>query len=178
MNSLSATCQDLLNQLETVIAQINKEDFIRPSQTLSGSSLGQHIRHTLEFFLCLESGVESGIVNYDNRRHDKELETNQTLALAALLRIRYFVASQKSNIALKFEAAYNRHGSDSLLLDTNYLRELAYNIEHAVHHMAILKIGMHETAPYVMIHDNFGVAASTVRYQAKSTISSIIESQA
>ena len=36
-------------------------------------------------------------------------------------------------------------------ISTNYFRELTYNIEHAIHHMAIMKIGVREVAPYVTL---------------------------
>jgi hypothetical protein len=31
--------------------------------------------------------------------------------------------------------------------------------------MAIMKIGIHETAPYVKLAHDFGIAASTIRHQ-------------
>jgi hypothetical protein len=42
---------------------------------------------------------------------------------------------------------------------------LVYNIEHAVHHMAIMKIGIREVADYINLPDNFGIAVSTLRYR-------------
>jgi hypothetical protein len=53
-------------------------------------------------------------------------------------------------------------------MDTNYFRELTYNIEHAVHHMAIIKIGIREVANYVTLPADFGIAASTIRYKEAS----------
>jgi len=34
-----------------------------------------------------------------------------------------------------------------------------------VHHMAIMKIGLREVAGYVKLTSDFGIAASTIRYQ-------------
>jgi hypothetical protein len=44
-------------------------------------------------------------------------------------------------------------------------RELVYNIEHVVHHMALVKIGLKELLPDLDLPDDFGVAVSTIRYQ-------------
>jgi hypothetical protein len=43
-------------------------------------------------------------------------------------------------------------------------RELAYNIEHTIHHMAIIKQSIIEHFTYIDLPEYFGVASSTVRY--------------
>jgi len=55
-------------------------------------------------------------------------------------------------------------------IKTNALRELAYNIEHAIHHMAIIKIGINEVSPYILLPSAFGVASSTIRHLKKQKI--------
>lgn len=165
MTQLHAACFEILGQLENTVDQIHSDDFIRPSQSLSNATLGQHLRHTLEFFICLEKGFGSGVINYDNREHNKLVESDKFLALATIGRIREFVEKQKSDKPLQLEVGYERHTNITVAVSTNYFRELTYNIEHAIHHMAIMKIGVREVAPYVKLADHFGVAVSTVRYQ-------------
>ncbi len=162
---LSTACSHILNQLENTVQQIRPEDFSKPSPTLSQSTIGQHLRHTLEFFLCLEKGFEQGIINYDKRDHDKLIETDKFIALATIDRIRNFISAQPEDKELSLEVGYDRHCEDSITISTNYFRELTYNIEHTIHHMAIMKIGVREVAPYVKLADHFGVAVSTVRYR-------------
>jgi hypothetical protein len=55
-----------------------------------------------------------------------------------------------------------------LSIETTATRELVYNIEHAVHHMAIMKIGVREIASYICLAPDFGIAASTIRYKEAS----------
>ncbi len=55
------------------------------------------------------------------------------------------------------------------MIASNFYRELIYNIEHAVHHMAIMKIGVLEVAPYVSMPLDFGVAVSTIRHKKSET---------
>ena len=162
---LTQACQSILNQLEEVVNQISDKDFSRPSVVLSNSTVGQHLRHTLEFFICLERGFEKGVVNYDKRGHDKLIETDKLIALAAIQNIKDFIASQKDDQLLKLEVGYERHSEECITINTNYFRELTYNIEHAVHHMAIMKIGIREVAAYINLPSDFGIAASTVRYK-------------
>jgi uncharacterized damage-inducible protein DinB len=162
---LSIACSEILNQLQSTVEQIREEDFSKPSATLSNATIGQHLRHTLEFFICLEKGFETGIINYDNREHDKLIETDKFLALASIARIREFISSQVTDRSLKLEVGYEAHSEECVTIFTNYFRELTYNIEHAIHHMAIMKIGVREIAPYLTLAENFGVAVSTVRYR-------------
>jgi hypothetical protein len=169
---LSKACQGILNQLSDALVQLNESDFVRPSHILSGSTIGQHLRHTLEFFICLERGFEKGVINYDKRAHDKLIESDKFIAIATISHIYQFVESQKADRSLLLEVGYERDSEEFESIQTNYFRELTYNIEHAVHHMAIMKIGIREVAPYVSLPSDFGVAVSTIRHQ-EATLTSV-----
>ncbi len=158
----------ILSQLTFVAEQIEERDFSLPCPSLGNASIGQHLRHTLEFFLCLESGCSKGVVNYDKRSHDKLMESDKSVALLTIHRIKEFISDKKEDFALMLEVGYNLDSEESVKMQTNYLRELTYNIEHAVHHMAIMKIGIREVAPYISLPADFGVAASTIRYNESS----------
>lgn len=164
MSQLIRASQTILAQISEAIKQMDETEFTSPSKTLSGSSIGQHLRHTLEFFLCLEQGLSSGVINYDKRAHDKTIETDKEVALAVIKRMHSFVGHQMNDKPLVLEASYNS-SEDIASVKTSYFRELTYNIEHAVHHMAIMKIGISEVASHVQLPADFGVAASTIRYR-------------
>ncbi len=168
---LTDACSSILDQLSDIIQQLKEADFARPSAALNKSTIGQHARHTLEFFFCLEQGFQKGIVNYDKREHDKLIETDKFIALNAIERIREFILSHRADQSLKLEVGYERHRETWMTIETNYYRELSYNIEHAVHHMAIMKIGLREVAPYVTVPPDFGIAISTLRHQEAITTS-------
>ncbi len=170
--NLSKAAINILNQLGDLVGQIQEEDFSKPSDTLSKSTIGQHIRHTLEFFICFESGFNRGVVNYDRRQHDKLIETDKFLALSAISQVIEFIKSLQEEKPLKLEVGYDLMREEFVKVDTNSTRELVYNIEHAVHHMAIIKIGMREIAPYVRLDYDFGIAASTLRFKEDSASSS------
>ena len=82
-----------------------------------------------------------------------------------LSRIEEFTKLPHVDQPLKLEVGYHRDCDECMTIETNYLRELTYNIEHAVHHMAIIKIGIREVAPYVVIPGDFGIAVSSLRYR-------------
>lgn len=169
--NLNHVCINILDQLSDLVIQIKEADFYKPVEVLSRSTVGQHLRHTLEFFICLEQGLAQGCVNYDKRTHDKLIETDKSMALAAIDRIKRFLMQSVTDKSLVLEVGYDIKSEDFLMVGSTYMRELVYNIEHAVHHMALIKIGIKECASYVCLPDDFGVAASTMRYQ-ESLVSS------
>jgi uncharacterized damage-inducible protein DinB len=169
--NLTGACSNILSQLADLVYQMREDDFVKPAETLSYSTVGQHLRHTLEFFICFEHGFEKGVINYDKRAHDKLIESDKFLALAAIGRISEFVNSVDDK-PLKLEVGYDLEKETYITIDTTATRELVYNIEHAVHHMAIMKIGIKEIASYVQLSPEFGIAASTIRYKENSVTTS------
>ena len=158
-------CNEILLQLFDLVHSLTDEDFKKPSKALSNSTIGQHLRHTLEFFICFEQGCRTGVINYDRRDHDKIIETNRQLAADTIRRMINFVSNLEENPSLSLEVSYDLDGETFETLQTTTARELVYNIEHAVHHMAIMKIGVNEIAPYIKLPSGFGIAASTIRHQ-------------
>jgi hypothetical protein len=164
-------CNEILLQLSQLVHSLTDEDFKRPIAALSNSTIGQHLRHTLEFFICLEQGCHTGVINYDRRNHDKSIETDRQLAAETIGRILSFVSNLEEDKAIKLEVNYDLDKEEFEVLESSTARELVYNIEHAVHHMAIMKIGINEIASYVKLPSGFGIAASTIRHKQAETVS-------
>ncbi len=162
MNSLPAACLSILEQLKVTLTTIYPKDYCKPIDRLGGATIGQHTRHILEFFICLQKGLKSGIVNYDNRSRDQRIETDQSVAMEIIDQINDFI-QHTDECSLTLEVQYDE--TTVITLPSCLSREIAYNIEHAIHHMAILKIGMSEVADYVKLSPSFGIAAATMRYQ-------------
>jgi uncharacterized damage-inducible protein DinB len=167
---LTQACCHILTQLTNMVNQLSTTDFVKPVESLGNSTIGQHLRHTVEFFICLQQGSEKGIINYDKRLHDKLIETDKPIAVDTLKKISDYIRSQPGDQALTLEVGYDLTQEKFITIATTLRRELVYNIEHAVHHMAIMKIGIREAAPYVTLPADFGVAASTIRYQETSAV--------
>lgn len=162
---LHTSAQELLRQLEEIIEQCESKDFSRPLNELSGSSFGQHVRHTLEFFICLFDAQNEKLVNYDNRKHDQLIEKDKKLAQSVIVSIHRFLDQHNEDFEISFEANYTEAEGNDQSMKSSFFRELAYNIEHAIHHMALMKIAINQSLNYIKLPENFGVASSTVRYR-------------
>jgi len=156
---------ELLAQLKNIIHQLKDGHFSQPVPVLSQATLGQHIRHTIEFFLCLLDGRTEGCINYDHRKHDVLIEQDPQLALHIIENIRDFIRKQTTDFPLQLEANYSLENDDPITMPSSFYRELAYNIEHTIHHMALLKVAVKQEFAYVQLPEHFGVASSTVRFQ-------------
>ncbi len=163
--SITKVAIDVLIELKEVISQIKDEHYRKQCDTLSGSTIGQHVRHTIEFFQCLQKGLEQGTVNYDMRDRNLQIELDKLTAIEVITDLVGLLKKRQSNIELKLEAAYGTNDTAAVSIPSNYFRELSYNIEHAIHHMALIKIGIKDICDYIQLHEGFGVASSTLRYQ-------------
>lgn len=164
--TLSETSTEVLYQLADVIGQMNDADYSRPLPLLSGNSIGKHVRHIAELYLELLRGNQSGQVSYDKRQRNIMMEQHVTAASDCLQNIISEISNAGDKV-LRLEVNY-RTGTDAdqgLSLFTSFNRELAYNIEHCIHHMAIIAIALRHEFAGVRMHKDFGIAPSTVRYQ-------------
>lgn len=163
--SINHSAINLLEQLRAVIIQLTAEQFKQPIPVLSNSSIGQHVRHTLEFFICLQDAHLHKEINYDERKHDQFIETDVKLAAQLTQSLKQSILRHQQDFSLVMKANYEVDTQDLLAINSTYFRELAYNIEHAIHHMALIKVGIIAAFDEIKLPDHFGVASSTVRYQ-------------
>jgi hypothetical protein len=149
-------------QLAATLQQLSPEEYRSSCKTLYGNSIGQHVRHIIELFQCLEEGYDQGTVNYEKRKRDPLIETDKDVAATLLKDIHHQL--NRGNRELKLEATYDEHAVEPVILSTNYFREIAYNLEHTIHHMALIRVGINEITN-IILPDDFGVASSTVNHR-------------
>ena len=159
---------DILNQLITISNQLKDDEFRAPLNILSKNSIGKHIRHIVEFYDLMMVGLTSGKVDYDQRSHDKVLEENRVLAIEKMNALGLEIMAIAKDQSITMFANYTLDGNEPITINTTLFRELQYNIEHAVHHMAIIKIALINAFNTVEIPESFGVAYSTIKYQRDS----------
>lgn len=149
-------------QLSASLDELSQAEYVQPCKTLFNNTIGQHVRHIIELFQCLENGYETGIVNYEKRNRDMEIEGSKQLAVSLLQAIQEGL--DRENKELLLEATYDDHSAELISLATNYHREIAYNLEHTIHHMALIRVGVNEVST-IRLPQDFGVASSTVKFR-------------
>ncbi len=150
-------------QLWDSLRQLNASEYSRPCRNLSGGTIGQHVRHIIELFHCLEAGYESGILNYENRKRERITELDKDYSISLLEGI--YERLRKPNRVLLLQVSGNGQPQELISIDTNYYREIVYNLEHTIHHMALIKVGICEVSGLELSPD-YGVAGSTIKYRS------------
>lgn len=149
-------------QLTGTLEQINQEQYARPCATLSNVTIGQHVRHIIELFQCLEQGYDNNVVNYEKRKRDIAIETDKHLAIRLINGI--YENLDRPDKVMTLVNCYDEISPDPIMIATNYYREVAYNLEHTIHHMALIRIGINEVSD-ITLPETFGVAPSTTKYK-------------
>jgi len=152
----------IFQQLEDSLVKLTDDQYCKKIDTLSGATIGQHVRHVVEMFVCLQDGYTTGIVNYEKRKRDITIETSKEIATNLMQHINTSLFTYNKELIL--EAGFDENSFELNQLPTNYFREIAYNLEHAIHHMAIIKIGINEVAD-IKLPDGYGIASSTIKYR-------------
>jgi uncharacterized damage-inducible protein DinB len=165
-DSLQQTTVNTLQQLIDLLLQLDPGTYAQPLTLLSGSSLSGHVRHITEFYLCLFNGQLHGVVDYDARKRNPLLESDTLFAIQTLEGIIRYVQEVQQDQALQLKASYD--AGQSLLVPTTLYRELIYNLEHCIHHLATIRIGVSAVSNGYTIPQNFGVAPSTIQHRQSS----------
>jgi hypothetical protein len=161
--SLNSSVAPLFGQLKLVLEQLNPEDYAAPNVTLINATIGQHVRHIIELFQALQQGYAGGVIDYDGRPRNQLIETQPLHAIACIDALETSLQMPDKPLLLMVEAS--AENATPIALQSNYHRELLYNIEHAVHHMAIIKMGL-QSARDIVLPPSFGLAVSTIKYRA------------
>ena len=158
--------QVVAGQVAGLLDLMTNEQYSTALSTFNGSSVGQHVRHIIDFYKCLLSGIENADINYDKRERNLNIETDCLTAKSLLeiiaQKVVYLEVEQKVMVCSSFVA------DESIALKSvpsSIGRELMYAYDHAIHHLAMIKIGMQIHFPNIDISKDLGVAPSTLKYR-------------
>ncbi len=153
-----------LSQLVDLLTALENNMYTQPIAIGSGSSIGMHVRHILELYQCLLRDYTAGTVNYDNRARNTVIENNRAYATTVVEDILEGLNALPCDKTLCIVENQSEHEEADLVMST-LNRELLYNLEHCIHHMAIIAICVRAEFPQIELCPNFGKAYSTIRYE-------------
>jgi hypothetical protein len=158
-STLLAQSQEQLFFLKLVSQGLRSDQFIKPLALLGNSTIGKHFRHVIEFYQCLLEGVALGEINYDARIRNLRLEEDLSFVIDTLNYI------QERLDHLENDSLMLRVAEGTVLLPTTIERELAYNTEHCIHHLAIIRMGIKAHFSEIELVSEMGYAYSTLTFQ-------------
>jgi hypothetical protein len=159
---------EILDQLQRHLSQLTCEQFSQRLAVFNSSSIGGHSRHVIEFYDCLLQSVETGVVNYDTRQRDMQIEQNLEYALAIIQKMidkLEKINNFDQNLLLASE--FGAFRSENTV--TSFEREAIYLIEHSIHHFALIRIGLQTNFQHIAVEPNFGIAYSTVAFRKEKS---------
>jgi len=166
-------CKENLESIAFLLHKLTPAQYQHPSQFLSGATIGQHIRHILEFYTCLAQAFSTrDIVNYDQRKRSMCLENDPREAIGVISDHITWLQSERIVGEIHLAAAYATSSEKICRMPSSYQRELAYCLEHSIHHQALIKIGLLEQGLEDLIEPEFGVAPSTIKFRQQKDLES------
>lgn len=144
-----------LVKLDGLLRKISLNEYMYKSKYLANATIGEHTRHIIELLKCVLNGYDIEQIDYINRERNLLIENDIDVALQLIGQI-------KKQINLPDKIVHICDGE--LTVYSSYYRELMYNVEHIIHHFALIKVSLIELN--VSLNDeNFGMAYSTIRYK-------------
>lgn len=143
---------------------LTPEQYTLKCKMLNGVSIAEHLRHSYEFYHCLLLGLDTKQLNYEDRARDRAIENNLPYAIERMIKLKSQLTSPLKDTMMELKSKE----AQSSLVKTSLERELVYCLDHAIHHQALIKIGLKEQELSHLVSQDFGVAYSTLRYRKQS----------
>jgi hypothetical protein len=154
---------DILDKLIFLLETIALPNFTRQRKIISDATVGQHVRHIVEFYQCLQKGLPNNEINYDDRCRNVMIECDLIYAIGVLNQLKLFIKSIQNEQELLLRANFSAAEDMDCIIPTSLSRELAFVLDHSVHHLAIIKIALADDGH--SFAEDFGVAAATLKYR-------------
>lgn len=151
-----------LKSLSNLLSLLNDKQYNQKIEYLGDASIGGHTRHIIELLKCVTTGYNNGTIDYINRERNIVLEKDKSFAMAEIIVMTTQIIKADKQMKLEITSE-----EDSLpnFVSTTYFREIVYNAEHAIHHLALIRVALREMK-LTIVSEKFGMAYSTIQYLA------------
>ena len=153
-----------LSVLSNLLLTLNDQQYRNKINYLGKASIGGHARHVIELLKCATSGYDAGIVDYVNRERNMSIEDDRMAAIKEINMLLQKIIQPDKQMKMVAEAG---ECLSAIAVTTTFFREIIYNAEHTIHHLALIKVALREMNLDI-VADDFGMAYSTVRYLSEN----------
>lgn len=170
---LLSAAREILCQGELLLDSLTDENYRTRIPETFHASIGGHFRHCLDHFEMIFAGLDAGVIDYDARRRDDQVETQRAAAARRTRELRESVErvaadSLSADIRVRCLPCYE--GNESPEAGSTTGREFQYAVAHAIHHYAFIAVMCGLLG--VTVPEGFGVAPSTLRHQQRLAVAS------
>ena len=155
----------LLDQITNIIQVIPDQDYPQQMEIFNNSTLGKHFRHIYDFFNCLINQCNCDEVDYAKRQRDAMIESDPSYAISHFEGLKEDISNLNEDLDIEVYTDFELPDGQRPKVRSTIGRELMYAYDHAVHHLAIVKIGLKIVHPDLPLSKDVGVAASTIKHQ-------------
>jgi len=159
----------IVNQAIELLATLSNDEYQKQLPPYFSSSIGVHIRHIIDHFIALITGIDDKHVNYNVRHRYNDIEKFPDLAIEKL---KYIITcldgieenSLDESISVVSEVDVTR--THSTECKSTLERELVFVSRHAIHTYAFIRIMckmQNKTIP-----EFFGYAPATITHINKT----------
>ena len=151
---------DLLREMRALVERLDDVEYAMPAPGRSSGGIGGHVRHCLDHVSALLAARDTGLCAYDRRARGTDIEDRRaaTLAVSELIeRVRVLdPACLERTVDVEIQLD---HSGTMTTTRSTLGRELAFVINHTVHHNAIVAQMLHTLG--VSMGARFGLAPAT-----------------
>ena len=157
--------QSIIQQLRWMDETMESHRYAEPLEVLNQATLGQHVRHIHDFYKALAEGMTSGLIDYNCRERNELIELSMDVALEHMEQLmeRFENIDESLLVSVVCSEGFKE---DKSTITSSLGRELMYGYDHAIHHLALIRIGFESVHPE-KLPPYFGVACSTLSFQKK-----------
>ncbi len=150
--------------LGDVLSKINQEQYTAKTVMSLGSSIGGHVRHMADHVRALLAGIDGGLINYDDRERDTDVENDRDAGMKVVEELGTRLEGlDNDNLdrAIDVRLMVDGHGH-SILARSTIGRECCFVQSHTIHHCAILRMILKGIG--IDMAEEFGTAPATLSY--------------
>ncbi|MDA3872566.1 MAG: hypothetical protein PF795_01205 [Kiritimatiellae bacterium] len=163
---LRTALKDLLDQTHDLLNVIDDKTYIHQDPLVMNATIGGHVRHVLEHIEPILDTPEEGVLDYDARPRDREVETSRVAARRRVEQLSERLDAHPSEWETHRLRIRNRvatGGGEAPVVPSFRARELMYAVGHTLHHYAIIRVICN--LQKIEVAKEFGFAPSTLHHR-------------
>lgn len=134
ISSINYNLNNAIALLEIIDTTIYQDESVGPYY----SSIGSHIRHTLDFFGCIVNGLDSNNIDLTARKRDELLSRNKDLAIEYIYELQEILLSYVGVNTDYLIHVTDDMGQGKVTVDYTLESILSHANSHAIHHYATI----------------------------------------